>query len=86
MPSLPDQLDSAELARRLSLNPYNLPGVTDAPALCPHDYAAARFEAEGRVAYAFGRNPYLAGTMACTRWAMGWHQADAAFLASHPEN
>jgi hypothetical protein len=71
-------MDSTELARRITANPYNLGGVADAPALCPHDAAAARFEQEGRNAYPHGRNPYNAGSMANARWAAGWHQADSA--------
>jgi hypothetical protein len=76
-------LDSAELARRFALNPYNHPGVEGAPPLCPHDYAAAKFEAEGRYAHPHGRNPYKPGTMAHDRFVRGWYAADEAFAAAY---
>ena len=72
-------LNSAELAARLELNPHNLPGITDAPAMSPHDYWAARFEAEGHAAYPTVRHaPYNAGTMAHTRWLAGFNAAAGA--------
>jgi len=72
-----DSLTSAEMARRLALNPHNIGGIPNAPRMCAHDVTAARLEAEGRAAYPHGRNPYNAGTMANERWAAGWHQSDA---------
>lgn len=72
-------MDSQEMAHRLSLNPYNFPGIDAAPPMSPLDWHAARFEAEGRAGYPHSRNPYNAGTMACDRWARGWHHADNAF-------
>jgi hypothetical protein len=69
-------MDSVEMARRYALNPHNWPRVDGAPAMCPMDYWAARFEAEGRAAYPHGRNPYNANTMANERWVRGCHQAD----------
>jgi hypothetical protein len=76
-----DTIDSTELARRFALNPFNLGGIANAPRLSAHDFSAACFEAQGRAAYPHGRNPYNAGTMANTRWARGWHQADDATIA-----
>lgn len=49
-----------------------------------HERTAAQFEAEGRAAYLTGRNPYKPGTMANTRWAIGWHQAEAIKLEAAP--
>jgi hypothetical protein len=69
-----EEMDSAEMARRLALNPHNVGGIPGAPRMSTHDVTAARFEAEGRAAYPHGRNPYNAGTMAHERWARGWHQ------------
>jgi len=70
-------MDSIQLAACLEANPHNLRGYATAP-LCPHDLAAARFEAEGRAAFPHGRNPHNVGTMANERWAAGWHMADNA--------
>ena len=49
-----------------------------------HKRTAARFEAEGRAAYPAGRNPYHQGTMAHSRWAIGWHHADAIKIETKP--
>lgn len=70
-------MDSAEMERCITLNPSNLPGHPDAPAMCPAHAAQARCEDEGRRAYPHGRNPYMARTAAAVWWANGWHQADA---------
>jgi hypothetical protein len=43
--------------------------------MCPHDYQAARFEAEGRAAAMSQANPYTPGTMAAGRWDEGRYQA-----------
>lgn len=67
-------MTSEQLQRRYNLNPSNLPRVHGAPAMSPHDYAAARFEAEGRRAYPDGANPYNPGTMAYDRFAAGFEQ------------
>lgn len=71
-------MDSVTLAAHLAANPHNLARVPGFPALSPHWIAAARFEAQGRAAYPYGRNPYNVGTMAHSRWAAGWHQGFTA--------
>lgn len=59
------------LTARIDANPHNLPNIMGAPQMCPHDYWAARFEREGRLAGAGAVNPYNPGTMAATRWQAG---------------
>lgn len=69
--------DSAELARRIEGNPYNLPGDLNFPPLPGFAYQAARFEREGRRAYPDGLQPYAPHTLAGTRWQAGYEQSRA---------
>jgi hypothetical protein len=65
-------------ARRIALNPYNLPGIEGAPQMANFELWAARFEREGRDAPRGLPCPYAKGSMAAHRWACGHFDAPPA--------
>jgi len=60
-----------ERAERLARNPHNFHDSRYGGGMSCHEFTAAQFEREGRLAPLRAECPYKLGTMAADRWQAG---------------